>query len=149
VEKLSQQVTAIEQDRDGNFWFGNFGNVYSYKNGEIIDWTHKFNSKPNITDIHQDRRGDLWFASGTGLFRLQNDEITRYTKNESLVSDDVKIIHESGDGTMWIGTYGGVSRLKDGAFASFTVNEDWRAIKCARFMKTLKMYCGSAVTTAA
>lgn len=126
-EKVGQAVTAIHQDRTGRMWFGHWGGVYYYENGEFINFTDRLGKETAVADIYEDQAGALWFATRSGLFYHRDGQTTRFTTDEGLASNDVKLIHQSGDGTLWIGTYGGLTRYylptragESGSFKSFT-----------------------------
>ncbi len=76
----------------------------------------------DITALYEDREGNLWIGTQRkGLYRARKQVITAYSKQHSLVDNNVYPIYEDASGAVWIGAwYTGLSRFKDGAFTNYT-----------------------------
>ncbi len=122
-EGFLRVVAAIHEDRAGRLWLGYWGGVGVIENGKKSKIELYPDQTTGFVDIYEDRAGALWFASNAGLFRVFNNEKTRFTTDDGLPGNDVKIIHESPDGTLWIGTYGGLAKFENGKFVSFTTKD--------------------------
>ncbi len=59
---------SIEQDADGNLWFGSYGSGLWRFDGKIITHFTTTNGLPSNTvkSIYKDKRGKLWFGIGRG-----------------------------------------------------------------------------------
>lgn len=121
IENPGFAVTAINEDRSGRLWLGDWQNAYYVENGSRKNLPGDFMARMTVTDIHEQKNDALWFATDNGLFRRQNGEMKHLTIADGLIGDTVKVIHESPDETLWFGTYGGLSEYKDGVFTSFTI----------------------------
>jgi ligand-binding sensor domain-containing protein len=75
--KTLDGAQAIEQDRDGNLWFGTFGDgLYRYDGKQITRFTTE-NGLPDNTvkSIFKDKTGKLWFGIGRGTIYSFNGTI--------------------------------------------------------------------------
>lgn len=60
------QVWSIEQDNEGNMWFGTAGSgLWKFDGEEIINYSMKDGLPSNFVEtIYKDKKGKLWFCSG-------------------------------------------------------------------------------------
>ncbi len=118
-----EYVQALFEDRDGVLWVGSIGGVQRFVNGKSIDFTEKLGldiGEQTFWDIHQTADGAMWFATDQGLLLYRDGTATRFTTENGLPSDDIKVIYEARDGSLWLGTTAGAARLKDGQISPFT-----------------------------
>ena len=121
-------VFAIEEDSQGNIWFGSWGKglfKLTFNKSNNTYTTKNFNANKNdstsissnyITDIVKDKNGNLWIGSHNGLSRLKktitNSVIfeTYYSDTSdlsSLSNNHILDIHKAKNGDLYLGTYGG------------------------------------------
>ncbi|WP_421798261.1 ligand-binding sensor domain-containing protein [Haliscomenobacter sp.] len=62
---------SVLQDRNENFWFGNYGaGVYYYDGKSLQHFTTKEGLvSNNISSIHEDKAGNIWFGANGGASR--------------------------------------------------------------------------------
>lgn len=70
-----------------------------------------------------DAQGGAWVATGAGLAHLAADGAqTLYTRDNGLLSSDVRGVTIDGEGNVWVATAAGLARLRpDGRWTRFTV----------------------------
>jgi ligand-binding sensor domain-containing protein len=70
-----------------------------------------------------DAQGGVWVATGAGLAHLAADGAqTLYTRDNGLLSSDVRGVTIDGEGNVWVATAAGLARLRpDGRWTRFTV----------------------------
>ena len=72
-------TTAIAQTRDGDLWFGGYGQMYRWRSGVL---THFEVEAFYVSGIYQDREGTLWIGGAKGdraggLYRLREGKLDR------------------------------------------------------------------------
>jgi signal transduction histidine kinase/ligand-binding sensor domain-containing protein len=70
-------TTAIAQTRDGDLWFGGYGQVYRWRSGVL---TYFQVEAFHVSGIYQDREGTLWIGGAKGdrtggLYRLREGKL--------------------------------------------------------------------------
>ena len=65
----------------------------------------------------------MWLGAENGLMRYKDDILTKFTTENGLAGNDVKVIIDAHSGGLWIGTYGGLSRFQNGKLTSWTEND--------------------------
>lgn len=114
---LSDDVTVVRFDPDGNLWVGtNLGlNWLDPGIERFVPINLPAGIGPEITDIEFDGRGNVWVGSKTGLARLNllRDETASFTSlNSDLLSDNIQCItFDHFTGRLFIGTDAGISYL--------------------------------------
>ena len=113
---------AMTEDRDGNMWFGTFGNgVVRYDGQSFVAFTEEDGLANNqVYSIIQDRNGDLWIGTVAGLSRYDGKEFHNLGIEDGLLTDKIYELFEDRDGYIWIGTKQGVSRYDGREFTHFT-----------------------------
>jgi signal transduction histidine kinase/ligand-binding sensor domain-containing protein len=120
---LYSNLSAIGEDRDGRLWIGTVGGVQVFSGGRLRiahELGHVLAAPRLVQAICQARDGALWFGADNGLVRYQNGATTKFTTQDGLAGDDIKVIIEGADGRLWIGSYSGLTLFKDGKFKVFT-----------------------------
>lgn len=111
---LSDNITALAEDRDGVMWIGTIDGVNYWFNSQVRAQFGLINS--NVNSIGIDPRNRKWFGTPSGISILENDGIirTNYTTgNSPLVSSNVISFAFNGEnGDIWIGTSNGLSLLR-------------------------------------
>jgi signal transduction histidine kinase/ligand-binding sensor domain-containing protein len=118
-------VTALWEDERGRLWVGaGAGDLFLLEDGKSR--RIKLGNNVTVWTIQSDRQGNIWIGTDKGLLRLRDEQIVeRYTMEDGLPSNDIKIIHQGRNGALWLGTYGGLAEvnlktLAAGARATFT-----------------------------
>jgi signal transduction histidine kinase/ligand-binding sensor domain-containing protein len=121
--RISHRVNAIHEDRQGRIWFGHWGGLACYADGQLtrvaMPW---LSDEYEVVVIASDARDRLWLGTkGAGLFCLQDGKFTSYTKTNGLPSNLAWSLFVDRNDALWIGTAdGGLSCLSDGRFVNFT-----------------------------
>ncbi len=101
---LSDTVTALLEDRDGNIWIGTIAGLSQYSERGWIHLTEKDGLPTNLVQVLlQDREGNLWIGTGGGLAKLNSLKFRSFTAREGLLDNSVWAIHQDGDGKMLLG----------------------------------------------
>lgn len=124
-EGLTIGATALWEDERGRLWIGSgAGDLFVLEDGK----SRRIKLGDNVTvwTIQSDRQGSIWIGTDKGLLRLRDEQIVeRYTMEDGLPSNDIKIIHQGRNDSLWLGTYGGLAEMNlntpaAGARATFT-----------------------------
>ena len=101
-ERQPNEVNAILEDRNGNFWFATRGKTYVYngKTWTVITPTFPFladsgKSFTNVRSIIEDKKGTIWLGGNDGLWRYEGITFT------NLTSKFVGFIYEDRKGNTW------------------------------------------------
>ncbi|HYG21358.1 MAG TPA: two-component regulator propeller domain-containing protein [Verrucomicrobiae bacterium] len=124
--RISDRVNAIHEDRRGRIWFGHWGGLACYANGELarvpMPW---FSDEYEVVAIAEDKLDRLWLGTkGAGLLCLQDGKFTSYTMTNGLPSNLAWSLFVDRHDTLWIGTAdGGLSCWRGGRFVNITTRE--------------------------
>jgi len=119
---LYEIVQSLAEDSDGRLWVGSIGGVEYFDGRRFTDFTQRLGLRigdSDFYDIHQTRDGAMWFATNKGLLSYKDGAVTKFTSQNGLPSNDVKVIHETPDGGLWFGTLGGLAKFDGERFAVF------------------------------
>lgn len=102
------------KDKDGNIWFGTFGNGVSKYNGNAFT---TYNSSHGlihnlIEGITEDSQGNIWFSTYGGVSRYNGVIFENFTIVNGLPANHINKIVEDKRGNIWITSIGGLSRYK-------------------------------------
>jgi len=104
------QIRSIQEDKNGNIWFGTANGVSSYDGEKITNHAQIVNGDSQSEWIKTDN--DLWFNAGnnTGVYRYDGQKLNYLAfpipKNENLNNSyGVTGISKGKDGKVWIATY--------------------------------------------
>jgi diguanylate cyclase (GGDEF)-like protein len=67
----------------------------------------------SIWSLEQDRDGFLWVGTESGLFRYDGNRFQRFSTQDGLPADLVRVVYASRSGPLWLGTLQGVA-VKEG-----------------------------------
>ncbi len=113
---------SVFEDSRGRIWFGSrilYVTESLDQQGTIIDEEVGF-SGVDIFAITEDSSGNLWIGSLNGLFMYDGDQFHRYTADDGLSYNDVRVIFEDTEsGTLWIGTTAGLNTVQNGEIRQF------------------------------
>ena len=122
--------SLIQQDRNGNLWFGTYGGVSRYDGRNFDTFTIEDGLPENsyqVQSILQDRRNTLWIGTNAGLSQYEPDPDpgqVAFTAVDALAGKEVWMSFEDRDGNLWFGTWGdGVVRY-DGRDFTMLGTED-------------------------
>jgi len=130
-------ITDIQEDRQGNIWFGRDGYGACMYDGKSFRHFTKKDGLPsnNVQAIQEDRQGNIWFGcrvaerdnpdpkrrtGNGGLCRYDGHTIRQYPGWEGLSKNDIYSIFTDKAGNIWIGANGvGVYRYDGESFKIF------------------------------
>jgi len=124
--RISDRVDAIYEDRKGRIWFGHWGGLACYADGQLkklpMPW---FSDESEVVAITSDRHDQLWLGTrGAGLFCLCDGKFVSYTTSNGLPSNLAWSLFVDRDDTLWVGTAdGGLSSWRNGHFDNFTTRD--------------------------
>lgn len=111
------RIQLVRKDQFGKVWIGDKEHLYYWDplSGEYDSFVYPSNLSDLINarliDIHQDRSGIIWISIvGEGLKRWDpvSQQLWHYNHNpkddQSIGSDDIKMIYEDDSGLIWLGT---------------------------------------------
>jgi len=102
---VSDIVTTIKVDSNGNKWIGTHGGGLARFDGKT--WRN-FNvpdlADPYVYDILFDRAGRMWVANWKGVSIFDGNRRKSYTKKDGIVDDWVYALAMDRDGVIWLGT---------------------------------------------
>jgi ligand-binding sensor domain-containing protein len=113
-------IAVILQDSTGTLWFA--GDLVSSFDGKMWE-RYAADGEPaygSFSSAALDRTGGVWVGSyslhnyGQGAYRFDGSTWSRFTIDDGLASNAIKVILAVDDGSLWFATDGGVSRF-DGA----------------------------------
>ena len=100
---------SIQQDLEGNVWFGTLGGGVSRFDGEYF-YTYTTDSgliENTVGVIALDHTGNLWFATQGGACSFDGENFTAYTTEQGLTDNLIYALLEDRSGNVWVGTGGG------------------------------------------
>jgi len=123
----SDTILSIEQDNNGNMWFGTNGGGVSMFNGDtFVNYSIEQGLGSNtILSIIEDSYNNLWFGTyGNGVTRFTGKSFSHYTTKEGLSDNYVRTLFDDDEGNLWIGTDGnGISSFIINSFTNFTTDQ--------------------------
>ena len=123
MEKISRDILAIHQDRQGRLWIGTGAGLARW---DGRDWEMRRDlSAVAVRAIADDRAGNLWIGTaGDGLKRLHGEQFTPIHVKDGLPSEDISALLADNADVLWVGTRGnGLARFADGKWTRYTTRE--------------------------
>lgn len=120
---------CVIEDRNGNFWFGNYGSGAYYYNARQPDGQGKsfqhFTTKEGLINdrvftMHEDKIGNIWFGTNAGVSRFDGKSFQNFSTADGLSNDEVTTIMEDKSGRLWFGTRGNTFLYNGKTFTVFT-----------------------------
>ncbi|WP_100611223.1 ligand-binding sensor domain-containing protein [Confluentibacter lentus] len=138
----SDRFFSVLQDKNENFWFGNYGSGVYYYNGKSLQhFTTKEGLINNrISSIYEDKVGNIWFGANGGASRYDGKSFRNYIMEGNSVIEDstgksfpnlssgsngVNPIFEDKTGKLWFGTNGNTF-IYDGKIFNVVSNKEGR-----------------------
>lgn len=106
--------TTIFEDHDGTMLLGTEKVLLRLHQGRMVPEPFQPGA---IYAMHRDTTGVLWAGSEHGLYRLEPGPPQRFTRQDGLATEELKVIIPRRDGGLWIGGYGGLTEYRAGRFA--------------------------------
>lgn len=110
------EVQSINQDKNGNFWFGTNGaGAYRYDGKTFSNHLSEIGKKmPDslyhniIQSISKDNQGNLWFVSMShgGISKYDGNSFTHYLPKDGISDDMVRTSLVDSKGNIWFGFNG-------------------------------------------
>jgi len=95
LQRPSNEVNAIVEDKTGKFWMGTRGNAFVYDGNTFATVIHNGTPFTNVRTIIEDKAGNIWLGGNDGLWRYDGSTFTNFTP------DFVGYIHEDQTGNIW------------------------------------------------
>ena len=120
------RVYAFAEGLDHSLWFGTYGGLSRWKDGEWRHWTSGnglLGKAGRIYALAVDSLGSVWFSNiVSGLGTVSNDGSVRYlTTADGLVNDAIWDLKVDETGVLWIATERGLASYSNGIWSSFTI----------------------------
>ena len=118
-------VSAMNQDAEGNMWFGTSEGLQRLEHGHWTTLTTKDGLASDDTRvIVKSRGGGLWIGGYGGLTLWRDGEFRAWTDKDGLAGNSIRSLYEDPAGVLWIGTYdAGLGRFEKGRFTTYRVRE--------------------------
>ena len=110
---LFGDISAIDQDQNGNLWVAHQFGLHSYDGTTWTDHTANLPSS-NVTSIDVDLNNEVWIGTNMGAARYDNvSQWTQYTPMNSGMTGNgsVETVQAGIGNDMWIGTNNGIFRF--------------------------------------
>ncbi len=139
----SNSITSIEEDRNGNIWFGcsklmdstneREAGVCSYNGTAFTEYLDVDGLHHNtIHTLYSDRNNDLWIgANGTGVYKFDGESFKLYKEPKGVDYTDpfqiggLQSVLEDSKGRHWFGFSGGLFRLEGESLVNVQKNGPW------------------------
>ena len=117
-EIVSNNITALFIDSQGNQWIGTDSGVSKHEGHETrSDWTAYTTENGLVSDvvyaITEGNQGVMWFGTQAGVSSFDGETWKTFTTADGLTGTTVNALAVGKDGAIWFGTDNGVSRYSD------------------------------------
>jgi ligand-binding sensor domain-containing protein/signal transduction histidine kinase len=131
----SEHIKTVYEDRRQDLWIGTERGLVRRRAGRFETWRGDARlENASVWTIHEDGRGALWIGTRRdGLWRIASGTVSRFTVEDGLSSDEIRVLHADARGDLWIGAGRGLNRFRGGRFTRYTeadglVGQNFRAI---------------------
>lgn len=109
----NDDVKVIHDDRNGTMWFGTYGGLVRFANGQFTAFTTENGLPGNrVRSIYEDENGTLWIGTyDSGLSRFSNNSFFNYSIDNGLFNNGVFQILEDAGRNFWISCNRGIYRV--------------------------------------
>ena len=126
---ISQEISAIHQDRNGILWVGTQGGL-AWWDGRIWRLLTAATTPPQrlssnvIRAIDDDADGNIWIGTYAGLDCLRDGRITACPMKDGQPVEHISSLCVDSDGVLWVGTDGrGLARYYRGKWTCYTTRD--------------------------
>lgn len=127
-----QNVVAVLNDQDGNYWIGGPAGLVYYQVGKNT-WTHYVHEENNpqsltsddVQVIYEDSSGFIWIGTGNGLNRIVRSEVDRdtfyfkrITTYDGLPNNSIYGILEDQQKSLWLSSNLGLVKYVDNSITT-------------------------------
>lgn len=107
-------MTVIFEDSKGMLWFGGYGGLSKFENGQFTNYTTKDGLAGNyLRTIYEDAEGALWLGTyDEGMSRFKDGKFVNYREETGLYNSGVFAIEEDSAGYFWISSNRGIYRVR-------------------------------------
>lgn len=118
-------ISAITEDKKGNYWIASKKGLMKYNAREKMLFTENHGLPSNsIYAICEDYEGNIWVGTSAGVCLFRNEAFVTYTEKEGLTKSKVTAYFCDSKGNCFVGMYGGgVGILKDNHITALPVQE--------------------------
>jgi ligand-binding sensor domain-containing protein/serine phosphatase RsbU (regulator of sigma subunit) len=127
---ISNQITCIMEDREGNSWFASFGQgIMMYDDEKFISYDTRDGLAGNqVRDILFDADNTFYAATEAGLQRFKKEGnsiklMNSYNQRSGLNDAGVVAISRTSEKQLWIGTNKGINILQGNKLSEFRWND--------------------------
>lgn len=115
----SPYVFSMDEDRNGNLWFGTYGEGVSCYDGNcFLNYCKDQGLIDNqVFSIDVAQNGDIWFGTHFGVSRFDGWKFYNFTTDQGLKKDFTTRVFEDSKQNIWIGS-------RDGGVACYSRNGD-------------------------
>ncbi|MBS1736911.1 MAG: hypothetical protein JSS98_09970, partial [Bacteroidetes bacterium] len=108
---VNNDISAIKEDKAGNFWFGANNGISKFDGKNFINYSVKQGLVSNgINCIAEDANENIWIGTDSGVSKFDGKKFTNFTTQQGLVNNKVLAITADSYGVIWIGTANGLSK---------------------------------------
>jgi PAS domain S-box-containing protein len=113
-----ENVTALFEDREGNFWVATEGGLDRFHDSAVTTFSVKQGlSSANVGSVLADRDGSVWLATFGGLNRWKDRQITIFGGRDGKLNGDAPdSLFQDSRGRIWVSTYRGFGYLENNRF---------------------------------
>lgn len=107
-------MTTIFQDSADRLWFGGYGGLTLFQNGEFINFTRDDGLAGNyVRSMYEDDHGVMWIGTyDEGMSRYKDGRFFNYNERNGLYNNGVFAIEPDNKGNFWISSNNGIYRVK-------------------------------------
>ncbi len=142
---IGNRIFTILEDREGNIWFGSWGNGASKLISNNFTNFTKAAQSPlnNVYAIHEDAKNQIWFGTdGHGAFRLKDGNFSHFHRENGLMSNTVWYISSDSQQNIWFCTLDGLKCYvpESNKFIHFSTSDSLRGISYVSFFEDRQGY---------
>jgi ligand-binding sensor domain-containing protein len=116
--RFAGRTTAVLEDVTGAMFFGTENNFFRVTEGRVVVQPYM---PSEVSALHRDATGVLWAGTGHGLYRVEPAPLMRFTRQNGLATDDIRVMIPRRAGGLWIGGYGGLTQYHNERFTAVTL----------------------------
>lgn len=104
----TSDATCVLCASDGRIWIGGYAGVIVY-DGMSFERLDSSGGLTSARSLYEDKSGRIWVGTNdNGIVVLDGEEQSRYTYEDGLPSDSIRIFSEDRDGNVFVGTTAGM-----------------------------------------